>query len=267
MRGGNSATGVRPGDKLRLPRRRTPSPHTVSAPRERSRTFRTVDSKIASKTRLAKTKMEALLAEVLGVVNTMAAAFQQQIFALDARFNAYRAPNLPNFTCRKMTRPQYPVKEPGHRHHRGSCLMAMVGIPSGPGAFRLELVEGLPVLAGLSNRLFPGGASESPYLLFQLQGNTIQIMLDTWAARPSLQSCRFRLCRALRSHRRQVPQVWSPRNTRCSAQRDQYRETVCPCRIALLRGSGMEVGDRARIRSETRVRRDMRVPRAASCNS
>ncbi|CAG9786347.1 unnamed protein product [Diatraea saccharalis] len=27
----------------------------------------------------------------------MAAAFQQQIFALDARFNAYRAPNNPNF--------------------------------------------------------------------------------------------------------------------------------------------------------------------------
>lgn len=29
---------------------------------------------------------------------TMAAAFQQQIFALDARFNAYRAPNNPNFS-------------------------------------------------------------------------------------------------------------------------------------------------------------------------
>lgn len=28
----------------------------------------------------------------------MAAAFQQQIFALDARFNAYRAPNNPNFS-------------------------------------------------------------------------------------------------------------------------------------------------------------------------
>ncbi|KAI8435662.1 hypothetical protein MSG28_003925 [Choristoneura fumiferana] len=30
----------------------------------------------------------------------MAAAFQQQIFALDARFNAYRAPNNPNFRHR-----------------------------------------------------------------------------------------------------------------------------------------------------------------------
>lgn len=28
----------------------------------------------------------------------MAAAFQQQIFALDARFNAYRAPNNPSFS-------------------------------------------------------------------------------------------------------------------------------------------------------------------------
>lgn len=28
----------------------------------------------------------------------MAAAFQQQIFALDARFNAYRAPGNPNFS-------------------------------------------------------------------------------------------------------------------------------------------------------------------------
>lgn len=28
----------------------------------------------------------------------MAVAFQQQIFALDARFNAYRAPNNPNFS-------------------------------------------------------------------------------------------------------------------------------------------------------------------------
>lgn len=29
---------------------------------------------------------------------SMAAAFQQQIFALDARFNAYRAPGNPNFS-------------------------------------------------------------------------------------------------------------------------------------------------------------------------
>ncbi|GBP70615.1 hypothetical protein EVAR_98195_1 [Eumeta japonica] len=131
----------------------------------------------------------------------------------------------------------------------GSCLMATVGIPSGPGASRL------------------GGASECPHLLSQLLSDTIQIKLNTWTAHPAHSLCRLRFCWSARcsrgdsrSHRRLVragrcvitaiyavctfsmrssldPLIRAPVNAVClwaggshmggDAKRDQYREVLC----------------------------------------